>query len=250
MGYYQGIGGRLVWQSGEVPGVRQAAARPSSPPTNTIECRWTPSLTVHHRPDLAARRLPAEAGGRHRRAAVRPAVRRDDTSQCRHRHPAQRDHLAGLQPLGRLQPLLRQHGRGAVLHPRPRRRHLRRPGPHRLLRPALRPRLGRRRRRLRRQRAPGHLPGRAARARRHLLDRCRPARPAAAARQPPGPGQPGPRRVLVVADAGRCSPVAGRWRQPGLPRAPTPATARSASSRRRSDRTATRSATSRPPRTR
>ena len=27
MGYYQGIGGRLVWQSAEVPGVRQAASR-------------------------------------------------------------------------------------------------------------------------------------------------------------------------------------------------------------------------------
>jgi hypothetical protein len=45
MGYYQGIGGRLVWTSAEVPGVRQA--RPQLiPPTNTIECQWTPSLTV------------------------------------------------------------------------------------------------------------------------------------------------------------------------------------------------------------
>ena len=45
MGYYGGIGGRLVWQSDDVPGVRQP------PPalavfTNTIECQWTPSLTV------------------------------------------------------------------------------------------------------------------------------------------------------------------------------------------------------------
>ena len=45
MGYYGGIGGRLVWQSPEVAGVRQA------PPTltefvNTIECQWPPSLNV------------------------------------------------------------------------------------------------------------------------------------------------------------------------------------------------------------
>jgi hypothetical protein len=45
MGYYGGIGGRLVWLSAEVAGVRQP------PPTltefvNTIECQWAPSLTV------------------------------------------------------------------------------------------------------------------------------------------------------------------------------------------------------------
>ena len=45
MGYYQGIGGRLIWQSAEVPGVRQAPPELIRP-TNTIECRWTPSLTV------------------------------------------------------------------------------------------------------------------------------------------------------------------------------------------------------------
>jgi hypothetical protein len=45
MGYYQGIGGRLVWQSPEVPGIRQALPQLISP-TNTIECHWTPSLTL------------------------------------------------------------------------------------------------------------------------------------------------------------------------------------------------------------
>ncbi len=44
MGYYQGIGGRLVWKSAELPGTRQAAPA-LIPPTNTIECQWTPSLT-------------------------------------------------------------------------------------------------------------------------------------------------------------------------------------------------------------
>lgn len=44
MGYYQGIGARLVWQSAEVPGVRQGAPLLISP-TNTIECRWNPSAS-------------------------------------------------------------------------------------------------------------------------------------------------------------------------------------------------------------
>ena len=45
MGYYQGIGARRVWQSAEVPGVRQAPPA-LIPPTNTIECQWTPSLAL------------------------------------------------------------------------------------------------------------------------------------------------------------------------------------------------------------
>ncbi len=50
MGYYQGIGARRVWQSAEVPGLRQAAPALIAP-TSTIECHWTPSLTltVDHR---------------------------------------------------------------------------------------------------------------------------------------------------------------------------------------------------------
>ncbi len=45
MGYYQGIGARLVWQSAEVAGVRQPSPALLSS-TNTIQCGWTPSLTV------------------------------------------------------------------------------------------------------------------------------------------------------------------------------------------------------------
>ena len=45
MGYYGGIGGRLVWQSDEVPGARQPAPTLSLF-VNTIECQWSPSLTV------------------------------------------------------------------------------------------------------------------------------------------------------------------------------------------------------------
>ena len=53
MGYYQGIGGRLVWQSAEVPGLRQPPPL-LIPPTNTIECQWSP----------VADRSPSTARGR------------------------------------------------------------------------------------------------------------------------------------------------------------------------------------------
>ena len=45
MGYYQGLGGRLVWTSADVTGIRQA--RPSvTYGTNMVEAHWAPSLTV------------------------------------------------------------------------------------------------------------------------------------------------------------------------------------------------------------
>jgi hypothetical protein len=45
MGYYQGIGARLVWQSDEAAGTRQAQPTLVSA-TNTIECNWNPSIGV------------------------------------------------------------------------------------------------------------------------------------------------------------------------------------------------------------
>lgn len=45
MGYYRGVGGRLVWQSDDVTGGQQATPVVVSP-TNTVECQWNPSLTV------------------------------------------------------------------------------------------------------------------------------------------------------------------------------------------------------------
>ncbi len=45
MGYYQGIGARKVWQSAQVPGVRQGSPTLIGS-TNTVECHWSPSLTV------------------------------------------------------------------------------------------------------------------------------------------------------------------------------------------------------------
>lgn len=46
MGYYQGIGARKVWQSDQVGGVRQPSPTLTAG-TNTIECHWSPSLSVH-----------------------------------------------------------------------------------------------------------------------------------------------------------------------------------------------------------
>jgi len=43
MGYYQGVGGRLIWTSSELPGVNQPDPVLLGP-SNTIECQWDPSL--------------------------------------------------------------------------------------------------------------------------------------------------------------------------------------------------------------
>jgi hypothetical protein len=45
MGYYQGIGGRLVWRSEQVPGIRQPPPQLIAP-SNTIQCHWSPSMTL------------------------------------------------------------------------------------------------------------------------------------------------------------------------------------------------------------
>jgi hypothetical protein len=45
MGYYGGVGGRLVWRSSEVLGTSQAAPVIVAP-TNTVECQWQPSIRV------------------------------------------------------------------------------------------------------------------------------------------------------------------------------------------------------------
>ena len=110
MGWYRGDLARLVWRSAAVPGHRQRKPVLISP-TNTVEAALG---TVPHRADarLAGRLLPAAAGRRVGRAAVRPRHR-----PVRHHRRQDRDQergrdLAGLQHLGRLRPL-----------PRPRRHH-------------------------------------------------------------------------------------------------------------------------------
>jgi hypothetical protein len=45
MGYYQGLGARLVWTSDQVAGIQQPAPQVDWP-LNTVQCAWTPSLSV------------------------------------------------------------------------------------------------------------------------------------------------------------------------------------------------------------
>ena len=45
MGWYQSLGGRLVWQSPEIAGTSKGAPL-DDPVTNMVEARWTPSLTL------------------------------------------------------------------------------------------------------------------------------------------------------------------------------------------------------------
>jgi hypothetical protein len=46
MGWYQSLGGRLVWQSPDVPGTAQAAPTIAKV-TRTVNTKWDPSLLVH-----------------------------------------------------------------------------------------------------------------------------------------------------------------------------------------------------------
>ncbi len=74
MGYYHGVGARLVWQSEEVPGIRQSLPV-IVPPNNTIECQWSPSLSITVGQNMAPGRVSVEAGRARQRAAVRPSLR-------------------------------------------------------------------------------------------------------------------------------------------------------------------------------
>ena len=61
MGFYQGLGARLVWASEPVVGTEQA--RPHrEPTTNMVEARWPESLGVDVDGELAARCVSVEAG--------------------------------------------------------------------------------------------------------------------------------------------------------------------------------------------
>jgi len=79
MGYYQGIGGRLVWQSAELSGRQQP------PPTvvsrvNTVQCQWQPSLSFtvadHWVPGAYLLKLVGSAGEQQ----FVPLCVRDDSS--------------------------------------------------------------------------------------------------------------------------------------------------------------------------
>ena len=80
MGYYQGAGGRLVWTSADVPGVRQAAPVLIGP-TNTVECSWTPSIQVTIDPTWPPGAYLLKLVGATSEQGFVPLCVRDDTSQ-------------------------------------------------------------------------------------------------------------------------------------------------------------------------
>ena len=130
MGYYQGLGGRLIVQSDIVP-ARSRAAPIVTPGIGTVTCPWSPR-SPSTSPRLAARVLPLQAGRRRGRRAVRPPHRPRRHIQGGLRAAEQRHHLAGLQPVGRLQPLLRATATGGRTSPGG-------PGPSRSTAPTRRP---------------------------------------------------------------------------------------------------------------
>ncbi len=81
MGYYQGIGARLVWQSAEVPGLRQSLPALRAP-TNTIECDWTPSLTMTVDATWPPGAYLLKLVGATNEQGFVPLCVRDDTSQA------------------------------------------------------------------------------------------------------------------------------------------------------------------------
>jgi len=46
MGYYDGLGGRLVWRSADLPTTQHQPAPTVAAGTNMVECQWHPTLTV------------------------------------------------------------------------------------------------------------------------------------------------------------------------------------------------------------
>jgi hypothetical protein len=50
MGYYQALGGRLVWRSDQLEGTQQSQPELISE-TSTVQCRWSPSLSFKVEPD-------------------------------------------------------------------------------------------------------------------------------------------------------------------------------------------------------
>ena len=174
MGYYQGLGGRLVVQTDFVPAKVQAA-----PGGHARRRHGDLPVVAHpdaqHHEGLAARLLPLEAGRRRRRGAVRPAHHPRRRVHGVLRDPEQRHHLAGLQPVGQLQPLLRARtaAGGPTFANRARAVSFDRPYPQTWASGAA-DFVG--------NELPAAVPPREPRAGPDLLDRRRPARPAAAAR--------------------------------------------------------------------
>ncbi len=166
MGYYQGLGGRLVLQTDFVAATPQPPAVSNS--LGTVSCPWKPTMTLNVTKEWPPGCYLIKLVGNGGQEQFVPLTIRDDTSMASYVFQNSRHHLAGLQPLGQLQPLLRPDRRW--------RAELRQPGPRRLVRSPLPADVGLGSGRLRRQRAPAAPPPRTARPRPDLLDRRRPAR--------------------------------------------------------------------------
>jgi hypothetical protein len=81
LGFYQGLGGRLIWQSRWLPGQRQPVPAPSRP-TNLVEAGWRSSIrlriTSRWPPGVYLLKLVASDGGQ----SYIPLVIRDDASRA------------------------------------------------------------------------------------------------------------------------------------------------------------------------
>jgi hypothetical protein len=198
MGWYQGYFGRLVWKSAETHGSVQAIPGPSSG-TNTVECNWPASLGFKVDSDWPPGNYLLKLVGSNGQQKLMPFIVRDDFEQVGDRRPELGNHVAGVQPLGPVQPLLR---RGRI-EPE-----LRQPITGRLVRPPLRARgtgLGGRGRGLVGKRLPVCDVRGEAGPRRHVLVGPRLRCAASTFEGAQGPRQPGSRRVLVVVDARGCA---------------------------------------------
>ena len=242
MGYYQGLGGRLVVQTDFVAGQGRSPRPVVTPGVGTVSCPWSPTLTLNITKDWPPGCYLLKLVGDGGEEQFVPLTIRDDASTASYVLQNSVTTWQAYNLWGSYSLYYGPDGSG--------RSRLRQPRPRRVLRPPLPPDLGLGRGRLRRQRAAAPLPPREPRSGPDLLDRRRPARPAAAAHEPPLPLQPGPRRVLVPAHAPGRGDGQRRAASTWPSSAPTPATARSACSRPRSAPTACRSATRTPPRTR
>ncbi len=79
MGWYGGMGGRLVWRSPNVAGMQQPAPT-VTPGVNTVECRWAPSVVVPIGPDWFPGAYLLKLVGSGGEQQYVPLCIRDDTS--------------------------------------------------------------------------------------------------------------------------------------------------------------------------
>ncbi len=120
MGWYQGLGGRLVWQSPEIPGIPQESPV-DDPVTNMVEAQWTPSLTLPTDASWPQGDYLLKLVGSSGNQQLIPITLRDDNvPECVPRRERGHD-VAGVQRLGRLLavplPGPGVPGRGRVVRP-------------------------------------------------------------------------------------------------------------------------------------